>query len=182
VRKEEITILRRCALRRFFLILTLLSCLIGVLLTKLSAQEAPQNEAEKSLNPVLIGLFIGYHGSFVEGIKDLYGSSGGLSAGAELSYAIKDELRAAARYEWFSLSATGLPDWTENIVNIGLRYSWFGAGVSWISVQGSSGTGFYAEVVTVKNGFYLGLKADFVSINSAKVGGYCVYLGYGANF
>lgn len=160
--------------------------LIGLLLlvcsfsfSTLQAQEQEKAEAEpEQTQALLIGLFAGYHGSWIEGFKDVYGKKGGLSLGAEMSVRINDQLRGVLRYNYFSATADNIPDWNQNIVNLGLNFSGFGGGVSYTSIEGTSGTGFYAELTSIQKGAYFGLKFDFVNIEKAKAGGVCVYLGY----
>jgi hypothetical protein len=122
---------------------------------------------------------VGYTGTFVESFADVYGSEWGLSLGVEGEFHIQPRLGLLFRYQHYSKSADGVEtDWTQSFVNAGIRVKGVGAGLSYSSVPGASGTGVYVEFGDSGPGMTWFTKFDFVSINGAQAGALTFGLGF----
>jgi hypothetical protein len=128
---------------------------------------------------VTLGVFAGVQDSLIEGMEDAYGSSTGFSVGAEGAYSVNDNTSAVVRYQYFSRPGSeGLPSWSQNFLNAGMRIKGFGGGLSITSVEGMSGTGLYLEYASSGPGLTYLLKLDIVSMNGAQAGAATAAVGY----
>lgn len=170
--------------RLFLLAMSLLLISSIALSQEASGDKEPSEQPAQTDALMGLGIFAGYWGSWIEGFKDIYGSKGGLTWGAELGFKIRDDLYGVFNYTYFfETHELSELNFTQNVFTGGLRYSLIGAGISWTSVKisssSTSGIGFYAElVIPFDKHLFGGIKANFVNIDQAKAGGICYYAGY----